>query len=84
MKTDIEGAFVGLAIEIVRQAADDYRAAAKRLIRKPSSEKAKEAVEALKNFFLSDYCTLLCSGVEGEYILEKLDKEAAQWKRRNI
>ena len=75
MKTDIDRAYDNLAIAIVRQAADDYREAAKRLIRKPSSEKARNAVEELKKFFLSEYCTLLSSGVEGEFILEKLDKE---------
>lgn len=75
MIPDIDRAYDNLAIEIVRQAAEDYRAAAKRLIRKPSSEKAKEAVEELKNFFLSEYCTLLSFGVDGVFILEKLDKE---------
>lgn len=75
MIPDIDRAYDNLAIEIVRQAADDYRTAAKRLIRKPSSEKAKNAVEELKKFFLSGYCTLLSFGVEGEFILEKLDKE---------
>lgn len=75
MIPDIDRAYDNLAIAIVRQAADDYREAAKRLIRKPSSEKARNAVEELKKFFLSEYCTLLSSGVEGEFILEKLDKE---------
>lgn len=71
---DESKAYARLAIAVVMQAAEDYRRAEKRRKNNPAGKKAKKAADELKDFFLSDWCSLLSFGL-GSYILEELDKE---------
>lgn len=72
---DTSEPYVALAIAVVKSAARDYRAALRRLAKNPDSRTAKAQKASLEEFFLSDYCTLLCSGLEGKMIIDRINKE---------
>ena len=63
-----------LANAIALQAVKDWRAAVKRLRRRRTNEDAKKRKEETETFFHSQWFYEL-TGVEGDVILEKLEKE---------
>ena len=63
-----------LANGIIEQAAKDYRTAKKKLEREPENKKVLWEIKEIRKFFLSGWFKAL-SDADGNYILEKLDKE---------
>lgn len=61
---------------IVMQAAKDYRANVGRLRKRPEDSMARADIRELKQFFCSSWFTVL-SDADGNYILQRLRKEAA-------
>ena len=64
-----------LANAIVIQTAKDYRKARKMLAKNPRNGAARYVKNDCEKFFRSSWCELLTS-VDGEMILEQLQKEA--------
>lgn len=63
-----------LANAIVISAAKDYRAALRRLRRRPNSKTALSEIEDLERFFRSDWYRML-TNVDGELLIQKLKEE---------
>ena len=72
----IEANYEKLANAIIIQAANDYRNAAKTLKKYPHNREAKETVEEVERFLLSDWYSTLTE-VDGEFLLRKLREEAS-------
>lgn len=66
-----------LANAIVIQAAEDYRAALKRIRRNPNNRDAVEEALQLERFFRSGWYQVLTS-VDGEYMIQRLQEEIGQ------
>lgn len=67
-----------LAIGIIRQAAEDYRRLGKKLRYSNEKSERKEienAMGIIRNFFISDWFSVLSGLENGCSILEKLDEE---------
>lgn len=70
--------FQRLGIAVIKQAAEDYRAAARKLesienmYEKPGLEKE---MESIRRFFLGEWYEMLSSTGNGPMILEMLDRE---------
>lgn len=63
-----------LANAIIIQAAKDYRAALRRLHRKPNNKDAKAEKESIERFFRSYWFRALTE-VDGEMLIRKLNEE---------
>lgn len=63
-----------LANAIVISAAKDYRAALRRLRRRPNSKTALSGIAELERFFRSDWYRTL-TNVDGELLIQKLKEE---------
>lgn len=72
VKNLAEDSYERLANAIVIQAVNDYRSALKLAKRNPSAE---HDVKELERFFRSEWYSVL-TGVETEYLIEKLRQEA--------
>ncbi len=70
----MDEAYVRLANAIVLQAVKDWRAARRKLKRKPQNESARIELESCERFFRSDWFTEL-TDVDGEVLLRKLYEE---------
>lgn len=66
--------YQALANAVVQNAAEDYRAALKRLNKDPENVIAKAEVQELKRFFRSQWYEVLTE-VDGEYLINMLEKE---------
>jgi len=66
--------YQALANAIVQNAAEDYRAALKRLNNDPENIIAKAEIKELKRFFRSQWYETLTS-LDGEYLMKMLEKE---------
>ena len=66
--------YENLANAIVLQAVKDWRAARKKLKKRPKNEEAKLMVKDCEDFFRSDWFTAL-TDVDGEVLLRKLQEE---------
>lgn len=66
--------YQALANAIVQNAAEDYRAALKRLDKDPENIIARAEVTELKRFFRSQWYEIL-TDVDGEYLIKMLEKE---------
>lgn len=66
--------YQALANAVVQNAAEEYRAALKRLDKDPDNVIAKAEVQELKRFFRSQWYEVLTE-VDGEYLMEMLEKE---------
>ena len=66
--------YQALANAVVQNAAEDYRAALKRLDKDPENVIAKAEVQELKRFFRSQWYEVLTE-VDGEYLINMLEKE---------
>ena len=66
--------YENLANAIVLQAVKDWRAARKKLKKRPKNEEAKLMVKDCEDFFRSDWFTAL-TDVNGEVLLRKLQEE---------
>ena len=66
-----------LANAIVAQAVKDYRAALRALKKNREDRRAMAAAMEVEEFFHSDWYQLL-TGVDGDYLIERLRKEAAE------
>ncbi len=66
-----------LSIAIIKQVAMDWTKAAKKLRRNPKSEEARKTKDDTESFFQSDWCFEL-GGVDGRYILRKLQEELVE------
>jgi len=64
-----------LANAIILQAVKDWRDSVKKLKKRPRFQPAMDMKEECEEFFLSDYYKIL-SSVDGEWLLNKLKKEA--------
>lgn len=67
-------AYERLANAIIIQAAKDYRAAKRKLRRKPGNKDAQAEAESIERFFRSDWFRALTE-VDGEMLLRKLNEE---------
>lgn len=63
-----------LANAIIIQAANDYRAAARKLKKNPRNHLAQSEVNSIERFFRSQWYEALTS-VDGEMLLKKLKEE---------
>lgn len=63
-----------LANAIILQAVKDWRAARRKLKRKPQNESAKIELEKCERFFCSEWFTTL-TDVDGEILIRKLYEE---------
>lgn len=63
-----------LANAIILQAVKDWRAARRKLKRKPQNESARSELESCERFFRSEWFTTL-TDVDGTVILRKLYEE---------
>ena len=63
-----------LANAIILQAAKDYRAARRKIRKKPDNREAQAEIASIRRFFLSQWFSAL-SDADGSYILRKLDGE---------
>ena len=70
----MDEAYSRLANAIVLQAVKDWRAARRKLKRKPQNESARIELESCERFFRSDWFTEL-TDVDGVAILRKLYEE---------
>jgi hypothetical protein len=68
-----------LANAIVLSAVSDYRAALRKLKRNPQNQDAMSDAMAIERFFRSGWFSILTS-VDGEYLMDRLRKEAAEKK----
>ena len=66
--------YENLANAIIMQAVKDYRAAKKKLKKRPTNKDAELMVIDTEKFFRSDWFTAL-TNVDGEVILRKLQEE---------
>ena len=66
-----------LANAIVLLAVSDYRSALRKLKRNPQNQDAMS--DAIERFFRSGWFSILTS-VDGEYLMDRLRKEAAEKK----
>lgn len=73
---------LALAGAILEGAARDYLSARRALKRAPKDERARESYEVRRRFFLSDYFHWLSMGMDGEAILESLDRYEEGGERR--
>ena len=64
--------YQALANAVVQNAAEEYRAALKRLNKDPENVIAKAEVQELKRFFRSQWYEVLTE-VDGEYLMEMLE-----------
>lgn len=67
--------YESLANAIILQAVKDWRDSVKKLKKRPRFQPAMDMKEECEEFFLSDYYKIL-SSVDGEWLLNKLKKEA--------
>lgn len=75
METEVRmDGYERLANAIIIQAAKDYRAALRRLRRKPNIKDAKAEKESIERFFRSDWFRTLTE-VDGEMLIRKLNEE---------
>jgi len=67
-----------LAIAVIKQAADDYRAIARRIKTIGSTaekQRLAQEKESIRRFFLSEWFEMLSNSSSGPMILKMLDKE---------
>lgn len=74
MRSDNLDPYQNLANAIVLSAVKDYRAALKRLKRKPNNETAASERDDIERFFRSGYFSIL-TDVDPEYLIDRLNKE---------
>ncbi len=72
-----EDPYERLANAIVIQAAEDYRAALKRIKRNPKNRDAVDEALQIERFFRSGWYQVLTS-VDGEYMIRRLQEEIRQ------
>jgi len=72
-----EDPYERLANAIVIQAAEDYRAAHKRIKRNPNNWDAVDEALQIERFFRSGWYQVLTS-VDGEYMIRRLQEEIRQ------
>ena len=75
MKFDTEYGYESLALNIVIQAAKDYRKALRDLRKDPDDFDANVNMDACERFFRSVWCETIIS-VDPEILMKKLQKEA--------
>lgn len=63
-----------LANAIILQSVKDWRAARRKLKRKPQNESARIELEGCERFFHSDWFSIL-TDVDGEFLIQKLYEE---------
>lgn len=72
-----ENPYEALANAIVLQAVNDYRAALKKVKKNPQNKIAIDEALQIERFFRSQWYQTLTS-VDGEYLINKLRKEASE------
>ncbi|XCP85098.1 hypothetical protein ABXS75_19070 [Roseburia hominis] len=72
-----EDPYERFANAIVIQAAEDYRAALKRIKRNPKNRDAVDEALQIERFFRSGWYQILTS-VDGEYMIRRLQEEIRQ------
>ncbi len=72
-----EDAFRNLANAIVEQAASDWRkiCECERTGKPRPDDLRKQSLSAIRAFFKSDWCAMLCGNVDPLYILDALEHE---------
>lgn len=74
MKSENIDPYQNLANAIVLTAVKDYRAALRRLKRKPNNKDAAAERDSIEEFFHSGYFTILTE-MDPEYLVDRLNKE---------
>lgn len=74
-----ENPYEKLANAIVLQAVSDYRAALKKVKKNPKNRDAIGGALQIEKFFRSEWYQVLTS-VDGEYLINRLRKEASETK----
>lgn len=72
-----ENPYEALANAIILQAVNDYRAALKKVKKNPQNMTAIDEALQIERFFKSQWYQTLTS-VDGEYLINKLRKEASE------
>lgn len=72
-----ENPYEALANAIVFQAVNDYRAALKKVKKNPNNRTALDEALQIERFFRSQWYQVLTS-VDGEYLINRLRKEASE------
>ena len=67
-----------LANAIIKQAADDFRNAHRKLLKAPHDHEAKERIRDVKKFLRSRWYTVLTT-IDGEYLLRMLSDEVREY-----
>ena len=74
-REEIPGGWEGLAMAVVFQACEDYRAACRARLRHPDSRKAAAAVRQLERFFSSAWFHTL-TDLDGRHMIQQIREEA--------
>lgn len=74
---NIDEAYQNLANAIVKNAADDYRAALRGLERNPESAGYQADAKKIERFFRSPWYQML-TDVDGEYLIRRLQEDEKQ------
>lgn len=72
-----EDPYERLANGIIMQAVSDYRAAIKKVLKNQQNQNALHDVMEIEKFFRSQWYQAL-TGVDGEYLIRRLRKEAKE------
>ena len=72
-----EGPYERLANAVILQAADDYRAALRKIRANPKNRQAIDEALEIERFFRSGWYSQLTS-VDGEYLIRRLQEEVRQ------
>ena len=75
-REEIPGGWEGLAMGVIYQACEDYRAGARACRRHPDNRKANAAVRQLERFFTSAWFHTL-TDLDGRAVLKALKEETA-------
>ena len=76
-------AYEMLANAIIKQAADDYRNAHRKLLRMPHDFEAKKRIREVEVFFQSQELMGLTT-LDGEYLLRKLKEEVSGYRLKPV
>lgn len=78
-KNSAENPYEKLANAIVLQAVSDYRAELKKVKKNPKNRDAIDGALQIEKFFRSEWYQVLTS-VDGEYLIDRLQKEVSETK----
>lgn len=81
MAATMDTGFDALANAIIERAANDYITAQRKLVKERQTQKAKDTIREVREFFNSEWFCLL-SKVDGNRIIEEIVKRYERGKRK--